>query len=121
MVGDKYWSTGISLKWDGHGLWAAECKFLDSGFCQDESTEGVLRTRYFVDLEMAIDTLKQDVERLGIEWHDAILYGHKDGESEEYPLPVNWKEIIKNQADRIGFGFPYLLEEVSNNGNQRID
>jgi hypothetical protein len=111
MVGDKYWSTGITLKSDGIGLWVAECKFFDSGFVQSESTEGVLISRYYAPLEIVIDNVKADVEKLGIDWREPTLYGHGDGEDEEWPMPPNWKTIIKEQCNRIGWNFIYLSNE----------
>lgn len=111
MIGNGYWSTGISLKYsEGHG-WSAKCKFLDNGFCQDKSTEGKLYSRYFGPLEVVIDNVKADAEKLGIEFQEPVIYGHADGESKKWPLPPNWKTILKGQADRIGWGFPYCLEK----------
>lgn len=108
MIGDKYWSTGISLKWDGRDKWAAIADFFDSGFCDDESTEGQLRTRYYVNLDTAIDTLIEDATRLGIDFRvspgtkSSFLYCYHD-DDKEWPLPEGWREILNEQAKRIGW------------------
>lgn len=73
MIGQGYWATGIVIDhiWDTDGGWAVWLDFLDNGFAEDGSTEGVLRVRYLVNIEelpRSIRTLKEDAERLGIKW-----------------------------------------------------
>ena len=108
MVGTKYKSRGIILKYYGDDKWSATVEFIDSGFCDDLSTEGKLYTRYFVPIETAIDTIIIDAARLGIEfvdgdWGGRVLIAYHDGESEDWPMPDDWEEIFKSQADRIGW------------------
>ena len=68
MVGDKFWSTGVILKWNQYSnQWAATIKFFDSGFCQDGSTEGEIHTRYYCDdINDAIRVVMEDAKKLGI-------------------------------------------------------
>ena len=109
MIG-KYWSTGIVLRY-GYtgGGWVAYCEFQDSGHCQDESTQGHLTTRHYVPLETAIDLLHKDATRLGIAFITTglssapMLYYEDDGDSKEYPPPDNWRAILQEQAERIGW------------------
>lgn len=112
MIGDTYWTTGITLKYDGRGKWAASIHFYDDGFCQDESTEGTLHTRYFVHAEVAIDALIADAAKMGIKltkFNDGkpSLYAYDDGESKDWPMPDGWRELLAEQAERIGFYCPY--------------
>ena len=121
MIGSGYWSVGIEVVWryagGGDWGWAAKADFLDGGFCNDSaddgavSTEGTIRTRYAVRegstadaLTVVIDVLKADAERLGITWNDgATVYYASDGEDEEYPPPDDWRELLGQQADRLGW------------------
>ena len=115
MTGNKYWSTGIILKYLEPNRWAAKVQFFDNGTAsEDKSTKGTLTTSYFVGLETAIDTIKADAERLGIEFKTTpgrtgmpMLLAHGDGESEDWPMPENWKEILAEQAERIGWSMPH--------------
>lgn len=114
MIGEVYWTTGITLRYDGQGRWEASLKFYDDGFCDDESTEGNLTTRYFISLETAVDTLIADAAKLGIRLVRAIdsnpsLYAFGEGESEDWPMPDGWRELLAAQAERIGFHFPYRI------------
>jgi hypothetical protein len=112
-----YWSTGITVhqRADTHG-WAASLDFLDDGFVNDDpdegrvSTEGTLRTRYFVrgtgttsGLSAAIDALVTDAAQLGIAFRDPSLYYKGDGELEDYPAPDGWRETLAREAERIGW------------------
>jgi hypothetical protein len=112
-----YWSTGITVhqNTDTHG-WAASLDYLDDGFVNDDpdagrvSTEGTLRTRYFVrgtgttsGLSAAIDALVADAARLGIVFREPSLYYRGDGESEDFPAPEGWRETLAREAARIGW------------------
>jgi len=120
MIGDKYWATGISLKYgyagSGRNGWVATINFLDSGFCEDKATEGRLHTRYFVDLETAIDTVLADADHLGIEVRGIRetpnLYVQGDGEDQSIELPSNWRELLQEQSDRLGWRCLYKEQEV---------
>lgn len=104
MVGKEYWSVGITLKPlrdSGSWLWSASCDFFDDGHCRDDSTQGKIHSRYFGQIEIVIDNVKRDVEKLGIIWNSPMLYI----EGDDYPH--DWREIIKHQAERIGFRCSY--------------
>jgi hypothetical protein len=107
MVGEQYWATGVNMR-HFDGKWAATVEFFDNGFCDDASTQGALRTRYFVPLETAIDTIIADAAKLGIEFRERNLYAEEDGESKDWPMPEDWREVLEAQAKRIGFKWPYL-------------
>lgn len=107
MIGESYWSTGIILR-ERSGEWAARLEFMDDGFCEDKSTQGTLTMRYFGSLATAIDTLIKDAQKLGIVFTGAgdepcRLYYECDGESVDWPPPQNWREILRKQAQRIGW------------------
>lgn len=125
MYGDGHWSTGITVganeRGDGSVRWGAAAEFYDGGFVDTEdadagqiSTEGEIRTRYFVDttdatdgLTTAIDTVKRDAERLGIKFEppggSPTLYVRGDGEWSDVWLPDNWRERLAEQAKRLGW------------------
>lgn len=72
MIGDSYRYTGIDVEWstvrtDVYG-WRLSINFYDDGFCQPESTEGTLRTRYAVEMPLlnAVMMLLADAKKLGI-------------------------------------------------------
>lgn len=122
----EYWSTGIVLTWQperpGHAeAWSAHLDYLDEGFLDDEpaagriSTEGTLRTRYPVEdvdgvnvLAVVLDVLIADAERLGIVWRNSVdgwpmLYYRGDGEDDDYPPPAGYRELLREQAERVGW------------------
>lgn len=113
MIGNTFHSTGISLNPDGNGKWWASLHFQDAGFCQDDTTQGTLTTRYAQDITSAIDVILVDMQRLGIVWlciaDKPSLYVEDDGDSVEVQakLPTNWRELLCEQADRISFQFIY--------------
>ncbi|SES03161.1 hypothetical protein [Streptomyces qinglanensis] len=136
----RYWSTGITVTWSArahvingerqeiHSGWMASLDFLDDGFLSDSpaegsiSTQGSLRTRYFVCEEKgvdaltgAIDSLIDDAKRLGIDFRigdgKAMLYYRGDGEDSNYPAPEGWRQMLREQDDRIGWD-TYTTETV---------
>lgn len=120
MVGDTYYSTGISLIYTEHhgeDTWTATAKFFDGGFGNDLSTEGEIHTRYFQGIETAIDTCKADAERLGIVFRmfDGLprLYIEGDGESSDWPPPPGWRDTLQKQAARIGWETYHSEEKLA--------
>jgi hypothetical protein len=125
--GEGYWTTGITVRSDGGG-WGASLRFLDDGFCDDDadagqvSSEGELRTRYFVKngsetsgLRAALDTLIGDAGRLGIRFvsvADAPPYlsYEGDGENPKWPPPPGWRETLAAEAERLGWQGPTARE-----------
>lgn len=119
MIGSRYWSTGITV-WRAYGTrdeWFAEVSFFDDGFCQGGSTEGLVRTLYAVPLHTAVDVLKADVERLGIEFQypdgGPRIYYRGDGENADCPPPAGWRLRIEATARRLGWRSPYAPKEVA--------
>lgn len=130
-----YWSTGIVVRWNGPDRpgWGGHVDFLDDGFvgvAADDadagrvSTEGRLRTRYFVrdgdtvtGLRVVIDTLLADAARLGITFGGTAgqpcLYYDGDSENEQFPPPDGWRELLTAEAERIGWGCPYEQAKTS--------
>lgn len=121
MIGERYWSTGIMIEEHGRHGWAVWLDYLDDGFCEEASTEGRLRVRYLVSTEHlpnAIDTLRQDAERLGVRFGPTLdvpptIYYECDGEGEEWPVPDDWRGIANGQARRLGWKECYSTEEVA--------
>lgn len=106
MIGEHYWSLGIVLRYHSSEVgWSAECDFFDDGFCQVESTEGFLCSRYYGPIEIVIDNVKSGAEKLGIEWRHPALFPYKSDEDKRWPMPPDWREILREQADRIGWSF----------------
>jgi hypothetical protein len=113
MLGQRYWSTGITVRWQERNGWGAHLRFHDDGFMDNRSTEGSLHTRYFIGgsdgLAKAIDLLREDAERLGIEFRTAPvdpgpwIYYETDGEDSEWPPPPRWREQLAEQAQRLGW------------------
>jgi hypothetical protein len=96
MIGNGYWATGITLKWSLGIGWSAAVEFYDDGLAEQDSTEGVLRTRYFENGENAlarqIDCIEADAERLGITFGGPgdlapTLYYHGDGQDPQWLPP----------------------------------
>lgn len=107
MIGTDYWSPGITLEpifHDGKLEWKLKLEFLDAGWCDEDSTEGVLTTRYYcTDLSRAIQVLIQDAEKLGIELRNPHLYMRGDGEHSDIKYPHDWKEIMRSESERLGW------------------
>ena len=106
MVG-QLWSTGISLYCNGEDEWWASVKVHDNGFCDLSSICGEIKTCYGQPLSDAIDIVKRDTENLGIifpnESYSRHLYYIGDGEWKDYPPPEGWKELLQQEAKRIGW------------------
>lgn len=121
-----YWSTGITVRWfperPGHAeAWGGHLDYLDDGFLNDEpaaariSTEGALHTRYPVEdqdgvnvLAVVLDVLIADAEKMGIAWRGPIdgapmLYYQGDGEDPDWPPPDGYRELLREQAQRLGW------------------
>lgn len=116
MIGNTYWTTGITLKYLDTDCWSASLEFFDGGHCDEQSTNGTLHTRYFVPLDLAIDTLMTDAKRIGIEFSciedlPPVLFYDGDGENTDYPPPEGWRAILRSQAERIGWR-TYIVVEV---------
>lgn len=120
MIGNGWWSTGIIVEYryagGGEHGWTAKAEYCDDGFVDDIpgtdhiATQGVLTTRYAVgdhdagsSLAAVIDVVRADAERLGITWKWPTLYYRGDGTDIEHPPPEGWRDMLKEQARRIGW------------------
>lgn len=104
MIGQRYWSTGITVQVHDRCLWGASLEFLDDGFAQSCATQGRLETRYVHgDLARQLDLLIADAKRLGIEFREPALYWPGDGEDPMRPLPASALEVLKQQCQRLGW------------------
>ncbi|WP_372344766.1 hypothetical protein [Streptomyces sp. KL116D] len=126
----RYWSTGITVVWSErahtingvpHGGWGASLDFCDDGFVDSKtengeiSTQGTLRTRYFIQddngasgLTTAINSLIEDAGRLDIDFQSwdteaPMLYYKGDGEDPAFEPPSGWRETLRVEAARIGW------------------
>lgn len=108
---ERYWTTGIILKFEycggGKYGWWASIEFFDNKFAEDDSTMGTLSTVYSSSIESAIDSIRVDMERLGIVGRGTrhtkpMLYYVDDGKGAP-PPPTGWKELLREQATRIGW------------------
>jgi hypothetical protein len=120
MIGNGYWATGITVRYDPDLGWTAWADFYDDGFAEQDSTEGRVKARYWSKdtsveaLARQIDLVKADVERLGITFKDAgeqrpSLYIYADGE-EEWSAPKDWRALLADQSERLGWDWPYPAE-----------
>lgn len=117
----RYWSIGITLVWDDVRGWGGGVDYYDNGWAGDDntdtgeiSTEGTLRTRYYVAdgqqrtaLAAVIDVLIADAGRLGVSFREPgdlpNLYYNGDGEDPDCPPPDGWRELLAVEAQRIGW------------------
>lgn len=120
MIGKKLYSTGIILTYgysgnDKYG-WNAKVEFGDLGHCNTKSTRGEISNKYFCPtIEESIEQILEDMNFMNISFIDEsektelkrTLYYVNDGETEEYPPPSNWKEILKKQCQKFDFEFIY--------------
>lgn len=136
MIGNSYWSTGITLTYHD-GEWGASLTFLDAGFLDDDadagqvSTEGTLRTRYAVHdgdevdgLTAAIDALMADAARLGIEWRRmpgvAPSLFTDEAEAPGWEWPAGWRELVGAQAERLGWESPHRPKTADESAGEGV-
>ena len=117
------WSTGITVKYgyagsSGYGWWAY-CTWTMGGHCEPGCMEGRLGTRYGEEtLSKAVDCVLELAKRMEVTFVDVRgkdgLITYPEGQPELYyegdggledgdPVPDNWKHILKEEAERIGF------------------
>jgi len=107
------WSVGITLKFGyaGGGLygWWAWVDFENSAEpVTDGCMSGRVSTKYGIDICKAIDQVLELCSQIGVEFIEhadclPAVYYLQDGDSKDYPPPEGWREILKAQADRIGW------------------
>jgi hypothetical protein len=121
MIRKRYWSTGITLRWHGAGCgWSGNLTFHDYA----GHAIGELRTRDAVTghcdevaVALVVDTLRREARHLGIRmgtWdRKPNLYGHRDGEAADEPMPAGWELLLRSEAARINWTGPDLLGSAS--------
>jgi len=116
MIG-KLYSVGINVYSDGgvddknydKDRWWAMVNFQDHSHCQDRGISGMIKNKYPINLTLAIDTIIEDCDKLGINFLKTqftglyLMYYNK----EDYPPPDDWKQLLDEQAERIGFKVSY--------------
>lgn len=103
MIGSQYWSTGPILHYYGDGDWGVVLNFFDDGFCNQESTQGEIRSRYISkDIDLLLKTILEDSKKLNIKLLEPNLFVYQDGEYKdlkEYAnMPENWRENLSHYA-----------------------
>lgn len=110
MIGDKFIATGVSVKPNRDGKYWANLIFQDAGFCQDNTTEGTLTTRYAQELGSALDVIIADARRLGVVfWDQPAVYMYQDGEDKTIAYPADWRAQLQAQCNRLGWKFLYTV------------
>ena len=114
MIGDYYFSTGISIYQQYPGtdsLWIAGVEFEDAGHAQVGSMKGSLSTKYPTNLLDSVKTVCEDAQKLGIviKWipgEKLRLYVCR--------LEINTKEVwqeIEAVAAELGFEVVSCLQQ----------
>lgn len=113
MIG-TLWTTGITVKYgyggsDKHG-WTADINWYDDGFCSENTVEGIIKTRYFVeDISRAIDLVLEVLKKFSIPFtkerggDEPFLFYKGDGEDENWPPPKGWEKLLKKEAEKRGW------------------
>jgi len=120
---DGYYSTGIKLIYSPHAGWCATVEFATWLFAAADSIEGSVGTKYHeADLTKVIDLVCAAAQKVGVVFvrNAAIqphIYVERDGEDPAVHLPVDWREVVKAQCDRLGWETCY---EPKDQVNQRI-
>ncbi len=114
MIGTHYWTTGPILNYHGDNKWGISLPFKDDGFCNEESTEGEIHSRYISgDLDLLISTILKDAEKLGIDTkkNEQSLYVYQDGtykNDKNYPeMPENWRSFLSTYAEKYNLKWIY--------------
>ena len=121
MIGERYWSCGITLDYEGGDMWSASLDFYDDGWAEDSATQGVLKVRYFFTLQkmsQELDALIADAKKLGIDFKvmkpmSPSLYVTGDGEHTERIYHPDWQRILAEQSARIGWVSAYAEYAVN--------
>jgi len=115
---NELWSTGIVLKCNEKSWWTTVEFRGDDALSTDDllpdGYEGKVSTRYALPLSEAIDRILELCARIGVTFPDTpysrYLYYEGDGESKDWPPPNNWRRLLREQAERIGWQ-TYRLNE----------
>lgn len=110
MIGDTYYSTGISACHVYAGDWRFSLEFFDLGHAESRSTSGRLQYTYQVrigEMRLAVETLLMDAKKLGIKFEVApglkprLYIG--SASASDCPKPDDWREIFQPLANAINF------------------
>ncbi len=122
MIGNKYFATGIEVKYgyagNGQNGWSASVKFYDQGFADDNasegrvSTEGILSTRYYVPnengssgLEAAIKALLIDMAKIYVYINpnqEFVIYFTQGEHGEADEIPSEEIETLRSLSEKLG-------------------
>lgn len=110
-------STGILLQYDPCHGWNAMIEFSTWQHADPACIEGSIGMRYYVQgLPEAIDMALAAAARVGVVFHASPelqprLYVPSDGEGPGIVLPSNWRQLLNEQCERIGWPHSYPDDE----------
>lgn len=108
-------STGVHLFYNPSHGWGTLVEFQGTNFAQEDRIEGEIRTSYHrQDLAAAIDQVIAQAKQTGVVFGPAgpHIYVQGDGEGPGVNLPENWREIVQQQCDRLGWQNCYETAEA---------
>lgn len=109
-------STGIKLKFDPSHGWVATVDFSTWEHATDTCIEGSIGVCYFNrDLQKTVDLALEAAKTIGVVFHDKTgiepcIYVEGDGEDPAVVLPPNWRQMICEQCDRLGWKTVYQVQ-----------
>jgi hypothetical protein len=124
VIGNGYWSNGITIRYRSGGSWGGQLEYTDAGnyapidrVTRKVSTEGKLHTRYVLRdgahldaLTVVVDTLLADAARLGIAMREPHIHLDEEEHSDE---PEGWEALAVAQCQRLGWELlPYPAAAV---------
>lgn len=100
----KFWTGDLTIKWGGLATWHVYCTVR---LANDACFSGTLQ-RSGTDLSEVIDGLIANAKDLSVSIGlpnvlKPSLLLHAEGEDPEYPAPENWRQVIQDQCDRLGW------------------
>lgn len=106
-------SNGVKLKFDPSHGWIATVEFSTWEHATDSCIEGSIGVRYFHrDLSRTVDLAVAAARTIGVAFHDKpgiepCIYVEGDGEDPTVHLPANWRQLVREQCDRLGWKSVY--------------
>lgn len=106
-------STGIKLKFDPSHGWVASIDFSTWEHAAATCIEGSIGVRYFSrDLTKTVDLAMEAAKTIGVVFRDETgiepcIYVEGDGEDPTVLLPPNWRQLVREQCDRLGWKTVY--------------
>jgi len=102
----KFWANSITVKYLVPNQWTAEIIFLGN---VDMPANGIIKTNISLPLADALDIMVSAARHIGIEWVEKSLRMYRDGVDGTFPPPDGWRELLKAEAERIGFDCHYVV------------